>query len=116
MEKYFKYILVILLGGAIGCTSLSEGLDDSLAERPLANERVRYAGNPNASLRERMNEQASEINRKRNIEQFDQNKPAMTPPRLRPQRLPSAPIDSTRHNVQWPILYNIEPIRVGPVQ
>ena len=108
MERYYKYIIGILMIGAVGCTSLSEGLNEGLAAAP--DTRVRYRGEPNATLREQMNGQASEINRKRNIEQFNRNKPAMTPPELRPQRLPNAPIDSTRHNVQWPILFNIRPI------
>ena len=50
-----------------------------------------------------MGGQASEINRKRNIEEFDRNGPATTPPEVRPQQLPNAPVDSTRHRILRPL-------------
>jgi len=77
------------------------------------NPRVRYRGNAQADVRERMDQQASEINRKRNIEEFDHNGAAMTPPDLRPRQLPYAPIDLTRHNIYWPLRPVVYPIRVS---
>ncbi|MDX5423635.1 MAG: hypothetical protein LPK14_15380, partial [Hymenobacteraceae bacterium] len=103
MSKYKIYVTAVLLASAgVGCTSLSEG-QENLPVGAEVNPRVRYRSPANTGIRERMDEQASEINRKRNIEQFDQNKAAMTPPDLRPRQLPFSPIDSTRHNIYWPI-------------
>ncbi|OKL39357.1 hypothetical protein A3841_01970 [Pontibacter flavimaris] len=89
------------LASMAACTSLSEG-QESLPPGP-SNERVTLRHNPAQTLRDRMDNQASEINRKRNIEQFDSNSPAMTPNTLRPQQLPHAPVDSSRHNIYWPL-------------
>lgn len=90
------------------CTSLSEG-QESLPPGP-SYERVTLRSNPNQTLRDRMDNQASEINRKRNIEQFDSNSPAMTPNTLRPQLLPFAPIDSSRHFIYWPMQREVRPL------
>ena len=82
--------------GLISCTSLSEGEEGQAGvER---NQRVRYRGDANADLRDRMDEQSSDINRKKNIEETGRNDPAMKPPELRPERLPNSPVDTTKHN------------------
>ncbi|SFU80541.1 hypothetical protein SAMN04487941_2518 [Pontibacter akesuensis] len=98
--------LLALLGA---CTSLSEG-QANMPPPARVNERVTLHTNHTETLRDRMGEQSSEINRKRNIEQFDRNKPAMTPNALRPRQLPYAPIDSTRHNIYWPIYPFVQPL------
>lgn len=95
-----------------GCTSLSEG-QESLPDDVVVNERVTLRPTPQGTLGRQMGGVASEINRKRNIEEFDRNGPAMTPNALRPRQLPFAPIDSTRHNIYWPIRPVIRPIRVN---
>lgn len=110
LKKYSKILFLIPLAA---CTSLSEGQEE-LPAGPEVDQRVRYRGNAQADLLERMDEDASEINRKRNIEQFDRNKAAMTPPAIRSLQLPYAPIDSTRHNIYWPIRPVVRPIQ-GPV-
>ncbi|MFD2513675.1 hypothetical protein ACFSRY_07340 [Pontibacter locisalis] len=112
METYIKFTLGVIILVLVGCTSLSEG-QESLPPGPVVDERVRFRGNAQADLRERMDQEASEINRKRNIEQFDRNKAAMTPNALRPLQLPYSPIDSTRHNIYWPIRPVVRPIRVN---
>lgn len=112
MKAYITHFLGVLFFTLAGCTSLSEG-QENLPPGPAVDQRVRYRGNAQADLRERMDQEASEINRKRNIEQFDRNKAAMTPPTLRPLQLPYSPIDSTRHNIYWPIRPVIRPIRVN---
>ena len=112
MKTSIAYIAGILTASITGCTSLSEG-QESLPTGVVTEQRVRYSPNIDRNLRERMNEQASEINRKRNIEEFDRNGPATTPPTLRPQQLPIAPVDSTRHNIYWPIRPVIRPIPVN---
>ncbi|WP_276498114.1 hypothetical protein [Pontibacter litorisediminis] len=99
----------LLWAGLAGCTSLSEG-QERLPPPVPANERVTLRQNPNATLLERMDNQASEINRKRNIEQFDSNSPAMTPTTLRPLLLPLAPIDSARHFLYWPMQREVQPL------
>lgn len=109
MTKLFIYVALILLIGTTACTSLSEG-QESLPPPARVNERVTLYNNPAETLRDRMGQQASEINRKRNIEQFDSNSPAMTPNTLRPRTLPFAPIDSTRHNIYWPISPVVRPL------
>ncbi|AKD03457.1 hypothetical protein PKOR_10385 [Pontibacter korlensis] len=109
MDKYVTYSIGLVLSGATACTSLSEGQENLPPPLP-ANERVTLRSDPNQSLRERMDGQASEINRKRNIEQLDLNKPAMTPNNLRPQLLPFAPVDSTRHNIYWPLDPVVRPL------
>ncbi len=78
-----------------------------MAPHPDHEKRVRlqHTGQNNMYLmRERMEKQSSEINRKRNIEEAGSgtDAPATTPPQLRPTRTPNAPIDSTRHNTGWP--------------
>ncbi|HEY4650327.1 MAG TPA: hypothetical protein VIG72_02890 [Pontibacter sp.] len=94
MKKYKTAIVGLAVLGLVSCTSLSEGEEGQPGvER---NERVRYVGDANTGLRGRMEEQASEINRKRNIEE-NRNSPAMRPPEVRPERLPNAPIDTTKH-------------------
>jgi hypothetical protein len=110
MKALLKYILVFTVFAFGGCTSLSEG-QENVPPTPAVDQRVKYRGNAQADIRERMDEEASEINRKRNIEQFDRNKAAMTPNNLRPQQLPFSPVDSTRHNIYWPIRPVIRPIR-----
>lgn len=112
MTKYNIYIGAIALLGAGACTSLSEG-QEALPPPARVNERVTLYNNPAQTLRDRMGQQASEINRKRNIEQFDSNSPAMTPNTLRPRTLPLAPIDSTRHNIYWPIYPVVRPLPTG---
>lgn len=108
MKRYKLSIAGLFLVGAVGCTSLSEG--QVSAPAPNLDRRVRYRGDANGSLRERMDGKASEINRKRNIEQFDRNLPAMTPPKLRPHKLPHAPQDTVNHNVQRPLNTKVPPI------
>ena len=95
MKKYITGIAGVMLVGMMSCTSLSEGEEGVPGVNRI--DRVRYRGDANAGLRDRMDEQASEINRKRNIEEFDRNGPAMRPPEVRPERLPNAPIDTTKH-------------------
>ena len=95
--KYSVYSISLLLAG---CTSLSEG-QGPLPPAP-AMERITLEPNAGQSLPEQMNNQASEINRKRNIEQSNWDGPAMTPESQRPQLLPLAPVDSSRHNIYWP--------------
>lgn len=112
MRTNIACISGILILSIAGCTSLSEGQQD-LPPGPVTEQRVRYQRDVNMGLREQMDEQASEINRKRNIEEFDRNGPATTPPSLRPLMLPASPIDTTRHNIYWPIRPVIRPIRVN---
>ncbi|WP_299824952.1 hypothetical protein [uncultured Pontibacter sp.] len=112
MRKNVVYIIGSAILGVAGCTSLSEG-QQNLPEGAITQQRVRYNGDASMDIRERMNEQSSEINRKRNIEEFDRNGPATTPPALRPQQLPISPVDSTRHNIYWPIRPVIRPIQVN---
>jgi hypothetical protein len=109
MERYSLYITGLVLMGAVGCTSLSEG-QESLPEAPPVQERVRLRAGPDTDLRDQMDEQSSEINRKRNIEELHQNQPAMTPNTLRPTLVPNAPVDSTRHNVNFPVSPTVRPI------
>lgn len=98
MEKYRTGIVGLILLGLVSCTSLSEG-EEGMAGVDRE-QRIRYRGDANAGLRERMDEQASEINRKRNIEEFDRNGPAMKPYEIRPERLPHSPSDTTKHNAR----------------
>ncbi|TPE40613.1 hypothetical protein [Pontibacter mangrovi] len=113
MKSYrsITYSISMAMAGLAACTSLSEGQEGMPPPAP-AEERVRLEQNPNAAVRQRMDEQASEINRKRNIEQFDQNKPAMTPNPLRPQELPHAPQDTSKHNLNqvWPTQVEPQPV------
>ncbi|WP_162052029.1 hypothetical protein [Pontibacter pamirensis] len=111
MERYKIYIIGIIFIGAASCTSLSEG-QESLPPDVDLRKRVTLRPTPVGTLGRQMGGMASEINRKRNIEQFDRNGPAMTPNALRPRQLPFAPIDSTRHNIYWPIRPVIRPIQV----
>ncbi|GAB3829059.1 hypothetical protein GCM10028895_43450 [Pontibacter rugosus] len=97
------------MAGVGACTSLSEG-QANMPPPARVNERVTLRNNSAETLREQMDEQASEINRKRNIEQFDSNAPAMTPNTLRPRQLPYSPIDSTRHNIYWPLYPFVQPL------
>lgn len=101
MRKYNIMICCAFLLGTMSCTSLSEGAQSNeLVTEP--DRRVPLQGDRTADLRDRMDEQSSEINRKRNIEEFDRNEPAMTPPDLRPQQVPLAPVDSVVHNnTEW---------------
>ncbi|WP_242927646.1 hypothetical protein [Pontibacter vulgaris] len=92
---------ILLLFGMVACTSLSEG-SGNLPANPDNDRRVQFERGNNAELRRQMNEQSSDINRKRNIEEQGSNSPATTPPMLRPQQLPNAPIDTVHHNVQRP--------------
>ncbi|WP_299985289.1 hypothetical protein [uncultured Pontibacter sp.] len=97
MKRYRSWIGGIVLLGAMSCTSLSEGGGGALAPDPGHTQRVRVSeGDP---VRRQMYEQASDINRKRNIEEYDRNAPVNLPPEVRPQQLPHAPVDSTRHRV-----------------
>jgi hypothetical protein len=112
MKRYILYITVFLLWGAVGCTSLSEG-QESLPEAPPVQERVRLQADPGTDLLDQMEEQASEINRKRNIEEFNRNEPAMTPNTLRLRLVPNAPVDSTRHNINYPVSPTVRPIPVN---
>jgi hypothetical protein len=110
MKRYSVYITGFVLLGTVGCTSLSEG-QESLPEGDVVQERrVRLRADPGTDLRDQMDEQASEINRKRNIEEFNQNDPATTPNTLRPSRVPNAPVDSTRHNINTPVSPTVRPI------
>ena len=111
MERLTLYITGIVLLGAAGCTSLSEG-QESLPDAIGANERVTLRPGPEGTLGRQTGGIASEINRKKNIEEFDRNAPAMTPNALRPRQLPNAPIDSTKHNIYRPISTEVPPIRV----
>ncbi|MCJ8166478.1 hypothetical protein MKJ04_16655 [Pontibacter sp. E15-1] len=108
MKRIDVYIAGITLAGLVGCTSLSEG-QESLPGNGSGNERVTLRADPSESLREKMDEQSSEINRKRNIEEFNQNLPATTPNALRPQQLPHAPVDTVQHNVTRPVRPTVPP-------
>ena len=110
MERYNLYKTGILLLGAVSCTSLSEG-QETMPDDVVVNKRVTVRPSPEGTLGRQMGGVASEINRKKNIEQFDRNAPAMTPNALRPRQLPFAPTDSTRHNLNWPIDHEVPPIR-----
>ena len=110
MENFKLYITGIALLGAVGCTSLSEG-QESMPDAVGVNERVTLRPGHEGTLGRQTGGEASEINRKRNIEEFDRNGPAMTPNALRPRQLPNAPIDSTRHNIHWPISPEVPPIQ-----
>ena len=112
MKKYRTSIAALAIAGLAGCTSLSEG--QGTPPPPDLNRRVRYSGDPNASLRERMDEQASEINRKHNIEAMDPNNPATTPPRQRPQQLPVITSDTVNHNVQRPLNTTVPALPATP--
>ncbi|GGG28483.1 hypothetical protein [Pontibacter amylolyticus] len=97
MKKCLNWIGGIALLAIMGCTSLSEGGRGPLPPNPDHSQRVRYReGQP---VRHQMHEQASDINRKRNIEEYDRNAPVNLPPEVRPQQLPNAPVDSTRHRI-----------------
>ncbi|MDX5422713.1 MAG: hypothetical protein LPK14_10705 [Hymenobacteraceae bacterium] len=109
MINYKIYGIGMGLVALGACTSLSEG-QENLPPPARVNQRVTLSGNTAETLRQRMDNQASEINRKRNIEQFDSNSPAMTPNTYRPRLLPFSPIDSTRHNIYWPIYPIVRPL------
>ncbi|MEJ8804221.1 hypothetical protein [Pontibacter sp. H249] len=111
MKTSITYIIGLLWLSMAGCTSLSEG-QENLPPGVVTQQRVSYKAGLNTDVRVRMNEQASEINRKRNIEEFDRNEPGMTPNALRPRMLPFSPIDSTRHTIYWPIRPVVRPIRI----
>lgn len=111
METYKIYIIGVVMLSVGGCTSLSEG-QESLPDDVMLNERVTLRPTAEGTLGRQMGGVASEINRKRNIEEFDRNGPAMTPNALRPRQLPFSPVDSTRHNIYWPIRPVIRPIIV----
>ncbi|MDO6389759.1 hypothetical protein Q4E40_06445 [Pontibacter sp. BT731] len=97
MKRYINWIGGIMLLGAMGCTSLSQGGAGTLPPDPNHAQRVRYSeGDP---VRTQIYEQASDINRKRGMEVYDRNAPVNLPPEMRPQQLPNAPVDSTRHRV-----------------
>ncbi|QCR23288.1 hypothetical protein [Pontibacter sp. SGAir0037] len=107
MKIYKIYGLIGVLFGAISCTSLSEG-EGTLPPDPDLNRRVVYSNRSNQQLRRQMYEQSSDINRKRNIEEFNGNGPATTPNTLRPRLLPEAPpVDENRHNVQVPMQHRV---------
>ncbi|WP_347158302.1 hypothetical protein [Pontibacter chitinilyticus] len=107
MKKYKIQAAALVLLGFTGCTSLSEGQ----VAAPAADLNRRVSVPENASgLREHMDEQASEINRKRNIEQFDENLPAMTPTKLRPQRVPFSPADTVTHEAPQPLNTTVPPV------
>ncbi|SIT92360.1 hypothetical protein SAMN05444128_2819 [Pontibacter indicus] len=92
-----NWIGALTLLGTVGCTSLSQGEGGTLPPDPGHSQRVRY--NDGNSVRNQLYEQASDINRKRNIEEYDRNAPVNLPPEIRPQQLPNAPVDSTRHRI-----------------
>jgi hypothetical protein len=110
MKRFTEWGTGLLLVGLVSCTSLSEGQDNASLQAPVADRRVRLRGNANASLYERLDFKASEINRKRNIEEFDRNGPAMTPTLLRPKLLPYAPIDTVQHNIHRPVNTQVKPL------
>ncbi|MER2996248.1 hypothetical protein [Pontibacter populi] len=95
MRRYITAIVGLAVLGLTSCTSLSEGEEG--APGVERNQRVRYRGDAGAGLRERMDEQSSDINRKRNIEESGRNNPAMKPPEIRPEQLPHSPVDTTKH-------------------
>lgn len=103
MKKYIASMTSLVFLGLMACTSLSEGGKASLEPDPALDRRVRYSTNRDAELRKQMNQQSSDINRKRNIEESGQNAPATVPPMLRPVQVPKAPIDSARQNVPQPL-------------
>jgi hypothetical protein len=94
MDKYRTGIVGLVLIGLMSCTSLSEGEEGAAGVEQ--NRRIRLRGNANADLRDRMDEQSSDINRKRNIEE-SRNGPATNPPEVRPEQLPNSPVDTTKH-------------------
>jgi hypothetical protein len=101
MWKFKIAIASILLWSVTSCTSLSEGSQsDELYSDTDA--RVRLHVNETATLRDKMDEQASEINRKKNIEAVSPINPAMRPTDLRPEQAPHAPIEPAVHNnTEW---------------
>lgn len=101
MGKYNIAIISAGLCALVSCSSQSEGLQASELYTE-AEKRVRLHENETATIRESMDEQASEINRKRNIEEANHNNPAMRPPELRVRQMPHAPLDSAVHNnTEW---------------
>lgn len=106
MKLYKVGLAGMALFGAMACTSLSEG-EGTLPPDPAHNQRVRYSEGGNEEVRRQMYENASHTNRKRNIEEPNPNGPATAPPTLRPIRIPNAPVDSTRHNVQRPVQHRV---------
>lgn len=102
----------MVLLGAVSCTSLSEG-QESMSDDIVVNERVTLRPGPEGTLGRQLGGVASEINRKRNIEEFDRNGPATTPNALRPRQLPYAPTNTVRHNIYWPISPKVPPIQVN---
>ncbi|WP_299704006.1 hypothetical protein [uncultured Pontibacter sp.] len=101
MKRYINWIGALTLLGTVGCTSLSEGGAGNLPPSPDHSQRVRYSeDNP---IRRQMYEQSSDVNRKRRIEEVDRNVPVNVPPEVRPQQLPNAPIDTTRHRIFRPL-------------
>ena len=112
MSNYHIYITGLLLLGTVSCTSLSEG-QETMPDDIVVNKRVTVRPSPEGTLGRQMGGAASEINRKRNIEEFDRNSPATTPNALRPRQLPYAPIDSTRHNISRPIDHDVPSIQVN---
>lgn len=111
MKNLTVYSIGFLFLTVSACTSLSTGQEAVVEGEADQNRRVRYQNNTTtAPLRQSMDEQASEINRKRNIEDAGSNNPATTPPDLRPQRVPNAPVDSAIHNVNRPIPTRVRPI------
>ncbi|NDK57043.1 hypothetical protein [Pontibacter fetidus] len=94
MKKYRSAIVGLAVLGLVGCTSLSEGEEGAAGVEQ--NRRIRLRGNADADLRDRMDEQSSDINRKKNIEE-NRNGPASKPPEVRPEQLPNSPVDTTKH-------------------
>ncbi|MBC5775262.1 hypothetical protein H8S95_14380 [Pontibacter sp. KCTC 32443] len=94
MGRAVTGIIGLVMVGLVSCTSLSEGEEGAAGVEE--NRRTRYRGNANADLRDQMDEQSSDINRKKNIEE-NRNGPGMKPPEVRPERLPNSPVDTTKH-------------------
>lgn len=94
MDKFKTGIVGLMLAGFVSCTSLSEGEEGAAGVEQ--NRRIRLRGDADADLRDRMDEQSSDINRKRNIEE-NRNGSATKPPEARPEQLPNSPVDTTKH-------------------
>jgi hypothetical protein len=94
--KYKTGLVGLAVLGLISCTSLSEGEEGVAGVEQ--DERVQYNGNADATIRDMMDEQASDINRKKNIEESDRTDPGMKPPEVRTERLKNSPRDTTKHN------------------
>ncbi|MDX5347047.1 MAG: hypothetical protein LPK19_07350 [Hymenobacteraceae bacterium] len=98
--RWLKVICVATL--FTGCTSLENNENATEPNPPLEDPERReflYPDDDILPTRQELSEKSSDINRKKNIEEYRSNDPANTPTELRPRRADNAPIDTTRHNI-----------------